>query len=362
MQVTFLINSLTNGGAERVVLTLAEKFVAEGNEVKIISLNTNNAYTIPKGIEMVYLTDMDDSGSGIKRMLYIPYYAWKLRQYSKQHNLTLIQSHIFRSNYVNVLSTIMGAKHKTQLVNHSIASRYLSQGILGKFNLSLMRFFYPKADLLVSISHKMLNDLNELFAFRNKKIVIHNPYDIQRVITLANEPVDEFAFQKDRRYLVTVGRLIALKQFEDIISVLAKLPDDVELLMLGADGGEQRRLESLVLDLKLTSRVHFLGQVSNPFKFVKRCELFVSTSRTEGFPNVLIESMLCRTAIVSSDCISGPREILAPHTDIDHQLKDSIEKAPYGVLYPVGNLKCLEEAVKLLLEDKVLRDGYEEEA
>ena len=360
--VTFLTNSLTNGGAERVILTLSSQLIKEGVDVTLITLNKNNKYTVPKGLKMVYLTNMDDNGSSIIRMLYIPIYAWKLSQYSKKHNIHLIQSHVFRANYVNTFSRILGAKHKIQVVNHSIASRYLTQGVLGKYNLTLMKFFYPYADLVVTISKKMQLDLNELFNFTNNKVVINNPHKVENIISLSEEPVTEFQFNSKTKYLVTVGRLISLKQFADVIEALAKFPDSIELIMIGDDGGELKKLEALVKELNLKERVHFIGHVSNPYKFVKQSDIFISSSRTEGFPNVHIEAMLCNTPIISSDCISGPREILAPNTNIDLQIKGSIEKADYGVLYPVGNVKFLEEAIALLLNNNKLRENYKKTA
>lgn len=361
MHRTFLINSLRNGGAERVLLTLAEQFLRQGDEVTILALTHTCAYPIPLGVKMVYLSNGEDGNSGLKRMLLIPYYAWKLRHYSRTMRPNIIQSHIFRANFVNVLSRMLGAKHRTQLVNHSVASRYRDQGTVGRVHLWLMGVLYPKADLVVTISQKMLEDLEGCVDLNRPAAVIHNPYDTQRIVDMAKEKVTEFAFDPSKRYLVTVGRLIPLKQYDDVIRVLSLLPSDVELLMVGDDGGEQSKLAALAHELGMAKRVHWMGQVRNPFKFVARCDLFVSSSRTEGFPNVLIEAMLCRTPVVSSDCISGPREILAPDTDILYQRTEGIETAKYGVLYPVGDLLALAQAIRRIMEDRALYTHYQKE-
>lgn len=360
MKTYFLINSLTNGGAERVVLTLSEKFLSQGDEVTIISLNRNDRYPVPEGVKMVYLSGMNDEGSGIVRMLLIPYYAWKLRRYSRQHKIAVIQSHLARSNFVNVLSRLFAAPHQTQLVSHGIASEYRLQGMLGKVYLGLMRFFYARADLLISISHRMREDFRTLFSFTNRHIVLHNPYDIERIRQLAEEPVtpDEFVFEPHKRYLIGVGKLLSLKRYEDIIMVLARLPHNIELLLLGSDGGELNRLQNLSQELGLIQRVHFLGHTPNPFKFIRQSDLFILTSRTEGFPNVLIEALASQTAVVSTDCVSGPREILAPDTNIHTLLTDKIEAAQYGLLYPVGDQALLYEAVMHLLDNPLLREQY----
>ena len=360
--ITFLINSLTNGGAERVVLTLAQKLLNEGKKVTVVSLTKNNRYPIPHGLQMVYLSNSDDSGYALTRTLLIPIYAFKLKRYIKKEQIDLVQSHLFRANYVNIFSRVLGAKHQVQVVNHSVVSRFLSSGIGGKINLFLMRYLYPKVDLIVTISYKMLEDLNQLFSFSNSSVVIHNPYDTQNIITLSAENVDEFYFNPQKSYLITVGRLIALKEYSDVLQTLAKLPEHIELILLGDDGGELKALKALAETLQITHRVHFLGHVENPFKYIKQCDLFILSSKTEGFPNVIIEAMLCKTAVISSDCVSGPREILAPNTSIKNQLQKGIEEAEYGLLYSVGDIKALKEAIEQLLKNQKHRVAYTEKA
>jgi len=358
--VTFLINSLGNGGAERVILALSKQLLAEGKAVRIISLSKSTAYDLPKGIELIHLSTLyDENSSSSRRMLLIPLYAWRLKKLIQKLGITRVQSHLFRSNYVNILSRLWGAKHQVQVVNHSVASRFVKAGFSGKFNLFLMKHLYPKADHIVTISARMLQDLDQLFGFKTSKVVIHNPYDITMLLDLKEEPVVEFDFDRNKRYLITVGRLIPLKQYDDLMRVMAALPQEVELLMLGEDGGALALLQEMRQRLGLEDRVHFLGQVPNPFKFVQAADLFVLTSRTEGFPNVLIESMLCHTAVVSSDCISGPREILAPESDVSYQLDKGVEEAAFGLLYSVGDLGALKEAILRLLNHEEKRKQYE---
>jgi N-acetylgalactosamine-N,N'-diacetylbacillosaminyl-diphospho-undecaprenol 4-alpha-N-acetylgalactosaminyltransferase len=361
--ITFLINSLGNGGAERVILALSKAFLAEGREVRIISLSKSRAYDLPQGVEVIYLSNIyDENSSSTQRMLMIPLYAWRLKQVIKKHQITLIQSHLFRSNYVNILSRLLGAKHQVDIVNHSVASRFVNGGFSGKFNLFLMKHLYPKADTIVTISHRMLYDLNQLFSLNNTKVVIHNPYDIKMLLSDKDEKIVEFDFDKDRYYLITVGRLIDLKQYDNLIEIMPRLPKEVELIMLGEDGGALPKLKREIETLGLEDRVHLLGQVANPFKFLQSADLFVLTSRTEGFPNVLIEAMLCHTAVVSSDCISGPREILAPKSDPLYQLQSGIEEAEFGLLYPVGDLEALQSAILKLYHNPLQQKQYEQKA
>ncbi len=361
--IDFLINSLGNGGAERVVLALAKNFLAQGKQVRIIALSRSCVYEIPQGIEMIYLDDItDEERSSLKRMALILRDAWRLKKIIKTYQIEQIQSHLFRSNYVNILSRLLGARHRVQVVNHSVASRFLDAGISGKIYLFLMRHLYPKADRVVTISKRMLIDLASLVPLKGVATsVIYNPYDVKMLLDAKSQPLEPpFDFKMGHRYLLAIGRLIPLKRYEDILYALVKLPHEVELLILGEDGGSLATLRSIQMQLGLEDRVHFLGQIANPFPFMKRADLLVLSSQTEGFPNVLIEAMLCGTAVIASDCLSGPREILAPDSDLLDQLQEGLEWATYGVLYPVGDRERLSEGISTLLEDRSCRTLYEQ--
>lgn len=359
--VVFLINSLCEGGAERAMLTLSKEFLSQGHRVTILALSKNNFYPIPQGVEMVYLSKMSDSLSGIVKMLYMPYHAWQLRNYVKKQKVMLVQSYLFRANFVNLISGLIGSTQIIQVVNRSVVSRFFSEGISGKINIFLMRHLYPNADMIIHISKQMKSDFNRYFFTTKNEQVIYNPYDIEFVLNQSDDRVEDFTFESHKRYLITVGRLIPLKRFQDVIEALSRLDSDIELILLG-DGVEQESLENRAIELNLKNRVHFLGQVENPFKYIAKSDIFISSSRVEGFPNVLLESMLCRTVVISSDCLSGPREILAPQSNHAKRLSSGMELSEFGILYGVADVVGLIEAIRKLLADKRLSYGYEQKA
>ena len=114
--------------------------------------------------------------------------------------------------------------------------------------------------------------------------------------------------------------------------------------------------------MNLEKRVIFLGFDNNPYKYLSKCSIFVLTSNSEGFPNVLVEAMICGCSVISTDCLSGPREILAPTSNISFQLKDNIELAEYGILTPIKSIEKLKEAINLMINDENLRKNYQEKA
>ncbi|MDD5406641.1 MAG: glycosyltransferase [Sulfurovaceae bacterium] len=353
----FLINSLTSGGAEKIVVTLLNKLIEENIDIELICLENNNFYEVQKNLKVTYLSNVDGNHGGIKKLLLIPYFAYKLKKYVTDNNIDIVQSHLYRANYINVFSQLLGSKHKSQIVNHGIASRYKTKGILGKINLFLIKNLYSKADKIILISQAMKKDLNELHNFKNEQLVINNPYDINHILDLKKETVSDFYFTKDKRYLITMGRLISLKRYQDVIRSLSFLHNDIELVMLG-DGNLKGELIDLAKSLHLENRVHFLGNILNPFKYLSKADIFILSSETEGFPNSLIEALACNLPVISTDCISGPREILAPATNIYRQLSDDIEIAEYGILYPVGKVEQLTKAINILLENDDLKNNF----
>ena len=360
-KIIFLINSLSSGGAEKVLSVLANELVNQKYNIEIIFLEKNEFYELDKRIKKTYLSVFNGKENGIKKLLFLPILAWRLKKYIQNNDIKLIQSHVFRANYVNVLAKIFGANHQAQLVTAGRISRYKEESLIGKINLFLIKNLYKKADLLIYKSKGMMNDANKLFNFKNKSIVINNPYDIKKIKELFNEKVNDFVFKENKIYLVSVGRLISLKRNQDLIKSLKYLPQNIEIIFLG-EGNEKENLLNLTKQLNVEKRVHFLGRVLNPYKYMVESDIFVSCSESEGFPNVLVEAMICGLPVISSDCLSGPREILAPNTNINKQLKkgDDIEVAKYGILYPVGDVEKLVKAINLLIENKDLRKKYAE--
>lgn len=353
MKIAFLINSLTSGGAEKIVLTIINKLQKENYDVELICLEKNDFYDLQKDIKIKYLTDNAGKSNGIKKLLEIPFLAYKLKKYIQQNQIEIIQSHLYRANYINVLSNIFGAKHESQIVNHGIASRYKIKGLLGRINLLLIKYLYKKANTIVSISKEMQNDLNNLFVFKNKQLVINNPYDIETINLLKIQEITDFIFNPDKKYLITMGRLITLKRYDDVINSLKKLPENIELILLG-DGEEKKNLEILSENLGIQHRTHFMGNIQNPFKFLSKADIFILSSETEGFPNSLIEALACDLAVISSDCISGPREILSPTTNSAKLLDKKFKLEEFGILYPVGNIQELTNSILYLIKNKNL--------
>ena len=184
-------------------------------------------------------------------------------------------------------------------------------------------------------------------------IKINNPYPLFEIREKAREKVE---LVEGKRYFSTVGRLIDIKRAGDILqafSIISEEHRNYDLLVLG-DGPERTALEEQVAKLNLNDRVKFCGRVDNPFSYLGRSEFFVMASESEGFPNALIEAMACGCKVIASDCMTGPREILAP------ELVEEVKEAYFnrtGVLFPVGDFEALGEIMRRVIEQDLKMDA-----
>jgi len=332
--ILILAATMRKGGAERVISLLLKELVDIPNiDVHLIMLEDGIEYEMPENIKLKIFSGAQKNS--IIKFIELPYNAWKLKQYIDNNCIDTVVSFLYRPNYVNILSVLLGGKHNSIINIRSTTSRYKKEGISGKINLFLIRLLFNKADLVISNSKGVDEDLKSLMRITTKTKVIYNPVDLKYINSKKSSCEDmPFYFSENKKYIISVGRLIPLKRNSDLIEAfyeLQKDDDGLELIFLG-DGVLENELEEKCKQYNIDSKVHFLGSVSNPFYYLSRSDLFVLTSETEGFPNVLVEAMACGLPVISSDCKSGPREIL--------------EDEKYGLLYPVGDVKTLIKKMK----------------
>lgn len=357
-RIVILINTLDGGGAERVVSTLLNTFV-ERYECYLILMENKISYDLDDRIKIIDLGE-DPSQSGLSKFLRLPLIAYKLSKVIKKYKFSKVVSFLYRANYVNILAKNI-SNHEV-IISERIApsSMYADNSFSSKISRFLIRALYNKSDLIIPVSKAIQKDLIENFNIKKDQKVIYNPYDIENITKRSKEDIDiEIIKEKS---IVTVGSLNSRKNHAMLISAFSKIDDkDFKLYILGK-GEEEQRLKNLVESLGIKNRVVFLGFDNNPYKYLSRCSIFILSSNSEGFPNVVAEALICGCGLISTDCLSGPREILAPKTDIDLELKDEIEIARYGILTPVKNSDKLTESINIMIKDKELLGGYSKKA
>jgi len=351
-QVVILINSLEAGGAERVVSNLLNLWV-EKYDCYLILIHNYKFYKIDNRIKIISLNEPKEL-SGFVKFARLPILAYKLSQIIKEYKFDKVISFLTRANYINVLSNIY-VKHQVIISERSTPSLQYQNGINGKINKFLIKMLYPKAALCLSNSHGNMLDLKNNFNV-SKLTYIHNPFNLATIEDMSKE---EIKIKKKRFTFVTVGRLNHGKNHKLILDAIKDI--DADLWIIG-DGKLKGELEKQIQELQLESKVMLLGKKENPFAYLAKADCFVFASNYEGFPNVLVEALACGLSIISTDFQSGSREILAPNSNINFQLKDDMELAEYGILTPIKNIEKIKEAINLIINDEKLRKNYQDKA
>ena len=176
----------------------------------------------------------------------------------------------------------------------------------------LYRYSYSNFDIIIVQSNDMRNDLHKHFKISlNKLVKINNPIDHSFISDQLKEHLDLVICKKNIR-LLAVGRLTEQKGFDMLINALVILREVAFNLYILGEGEDRSKLEELCIKNQLQNKVHFLGNVSNPYVYMKAVDGLVLSSRYEGFPNVVLESMACGTPVLANNCPGGIDEIVLP--------------------------------------------------
>jgi glycosyltransferase involved in cell wall biosynthesis len=213
---------------------------------------------------------------------------------------------------------------------------------IGRLWDALRRLVYPMASALVVQTRALMPWACSVMLGRRKTHVVRNPVrDMQRFVRAERDPRD--------RVVITAGRLAPEKGFDVLLAAFSQLGvcfPEWRLIILG-EGPERPALTALARSLGITDRVSFPGWIAEPGEWFATADLFVMSSRYEGFPNALLEAMACRLPVISTDCV-GSREILTHAVD--------------GVLVPVDSAPALAGAMSELMADRALRQRLAEAA
>jgi glycosyltransferase involved in cell wall biosynthesis len=193
----------------------------------------------------------------------------------------------------------------TQDASHSASFR-------GRLTPVAMKLFYPWATGIVGVSQGVVDDFIKMTGIRQKVMVIHNPVVTPDLFRRADEPVEHPWLQPGQPpVLLGVGRLTRQKNFPNLIRAFARVrTQQPSRLMILGEGEDRSALETLIAELGLQGEVSLPGFVQNPYAYMKRAAMFVLSSDWEGLPTVLIEALALGTPVVSTNCPSGPMEIL----------------------------------------------------
>ena len=350
-KVLLLIPNFGFGGAQRV-FSEQSKMCAMHYEVIECVFNSHIDYTYPTYGRLISLAVPAGNNIVTKAKFFLQR-CWRLHVLKRKERPDITISHMEGANYVNVLS---GGKDKKILVVHGSKTAPDSNytGFLDWIQRKVfIPYLFRLADHIVPVSDGIKYELTRSYGLSAGKIdVIKNSFDILAIQTKANELLPlEFDNIYAEPTLVSCGRLADQKNPLALLEVfVAVRKQRVCRLLFVGDGPLKEKIIDKTLannlkvhdntassnsqELPIDSDVYILGFQANPFNFVKAANLFVMSSDFEGFPLALAEAMICGTLVISTDCPTGPRELLAPGTDVTYQTTEP-EETPYGWLMPL---------------------------
>ena len=356
--IALFMGSFAGGGAERVMINLAGLFSRLRFRVDIVVAKNSGplASSVPDNVRVIELNKKSWASTCLY-MFRLPLVDWwtalqlawtdcpsvfrRLKSfvdYLESNRPDVVLSTLDSVNIVALLAKYIANVNTIFCVRQTI---FYSQHIIEtdqNFDANIMpkllKRWYPTADKVISVSKAMTEDLVNKGGLQSSKVfTIYNPIDMEKIEKCSSEDIEDSWFKNDKQPIVlAVGRLVKQKDFQSLLKAISIVRKniDVKLVILG-DGPERDNLENLSKELSLDDSVKLLGHVSNPYKYMANSTVFVLSSKWEGMPNVLLEALACKCSIVSTDCPSGPSEIL--------------EDGEYGELVPLNDVNVLAQAI-----------------
>lgn len=305
-KVFFIIPTLTQGGAERVVVTLLKFLDKSKFKATLMVVDMNEEVyreEIPKEVDIIDLKCKRVRTAIPKIIINL----WR-------HKPSIVMSTIGHLNLAISMTRLFMPRGIRFIARETIVvSEKLRRGkyqLLWKF---LHKIFYPSFDKIICQSEDMLKDMSEILGSKKNLTLINNPVDFQKIQNLSNlydDSIEKYYADNSFTYLIAAGRLINQKGFEMLIEAVALNNNSkIKLAILG-HGPLEKRLVSLINEYQLQEKIILLGYQKNPYAWISKADAFVLSSYYEGFPNVVLEALSCGTPVISTPAPGGTKEIL----------------------------------------------------
>lgn len=349
IKITFFLQNLEVGGAERSIVRLAKALNKDYFEVSFLLCCASGPLLkdLPTNIK---ITDLKKSHVGLSLSGVIKYF------YREKPDIVLSAL-----DHVNVINIIAGLfcfkKPKIIITERSTFSRVSTHSaikirnkLISRFIMPLMaKLLYKKADSIICVSKGVADDISKIIGSLSNIKVIYNPVIDDSFLELVNEKIEDSNFlKKSLPNVLAVGRLTKAKDYPTLLKAFSIVIKEIpaNLLIIG-DGEDKSNIIDIINNLKISENVFLLGFQKNPLKYMAKADVFVLSSILEGFPNALVEAMACGVPAIATDCQSGPNEI--------------IEDGKSGFLVPVSDEVILAKMIVKLLKDAELRGRISEE-
>ncbi|HAX86351.1 MAG TPA: glycosyl transferase [Cyanobacteria bacterium UBA11370] len=333
-RIAIYLRNLSGGGAERVMVSLSGGFIKKGIKVDLVLNKVEGAYLsqVPPEVRIVDL-EAPKLPAGLP----------KLARYLRRERPLALLSALHYTNEIAIWAKYLsGIPVRVVVSERNTLSLHGPSRSSDRWSPLLARLFYPWADGIVAISKGVAQDLTFVTGLPPKRIeVIYNPTVTPNLLEKAKESLDHPWFKTGEPPVVLgVGRLDEQKDFPTLVNAFARVRkiQPCRLMILG-QGPQRQKLNTLVQQLDLKNDVAMLGFVENPYVYMAQAAVFVLSSAWEGFGNVVVEAMAVGTPVVSTNCNSGPAEIL--------------DNGKYGSLVSVGDTEAMAQAILSVLSGNI---------
>ncbi|MCB0464009.1 MAG: glycosyltransferase family 4 protein [Flavobacteriaceae bacterium] len=337
-RIAFLVYNLELGGAQRVVSTLANYF-SNIYDVTIITIVKSNVfYSLNDAVKILHCRENEIQKSNIVQSLKTNYKLYKsIKQILRDNDIDILISFMTTAN-------VLGALAANSLKIPSLISERTNPYIEGPNSIwkKLVDYTYPKADYTI-VQSQLVKDYYKEIIDDNKIVVLPNPLSVE--LTKTKNP----SIEKEN-IILNVGRLVSSKDQTLLIKAFSNITNESWKLIFVGDGPMLNEYKALVSDLNQQNNIVFVGKIDDMSSYYNSSKIFAFTSKYEGFPNALIEAMYFELACISTDCPSGPSEL--------------ISHGENGYLIKIGDQKNLELHLSELMNNeslskKIGKKGFE---
>ena len=334
--IYLVLSDLGLGGAERVLLALSEQFQRH-NAVHFICLRQHGSLqqSLAPGISVRYLSQANASRW---RIALVGLFAlWRLIR--SESNATVLATGT-GTNLLACAARLFARRGARLVIREACSSKNSESRMLA----GLKRLLYPVADGMIGVSDGVAAELKALSGNEQPVASIPNPVDVARLSAFAAMP-DEALADFPHAFILTVGRLVPQKNTALLIDAYALVAAEIEqhLVILGG-GPLEAQLRQQIAHYGLQEKIHLLGEVANPHPWYRKTSVFVLSSDSEGYPNVLLEALAHGVSVIATDCDFGPRQIL--------------ENGRYGCLVQTGNAGMLASAIHSCLASRIEYESW----
>lgn len=340
-KILIFIPSLAGGGAERTIINIMKYIDKNMFNVVLVMVNenikNNNKHEyidlVPEDIEIKYLNCKLSNYNVFKIIS-------RLSKTIYNEKPDLIFSTTIKANIIAIVAKLICKVKIPIVVRESNNRTEAGITILGKLITS---YLYKKSQHIISLSKGVKLDLVNNFKINKNNItVIYNPIDINEISKLSLETVDDILIDNSCKIIIASGRLVEQKDYPTLLKAFKQIQREIncKLLILGK-GPKEEELKQLCKELNIHNDVVFLGFKYNPYKYMSISDLFILSSRWEGFGHVIVEAMAVGTPVIATNCKSGPSEI--------------IKNEYFGKIVDVGDYDMIAKNAIEILTDRNMR-------